>query len=211
MKTRLLVSLLVLGALAVTARAQDPGKKETKGIIIQLGDKPGKKETKGIIIQFGDKPGLILIRDRSPDQEVMELLQKALTILAKKGQPPAAGNKADEIKMLRDQINTLRREMELLEAKLRAAQARLGQLQGKGAGLQFKLQLQGPDPKKASPQDLGIIFQDDGKVSGLKVIGLPAKKQAPVQREELQQRLNRLLREIEELRRDIQLLGPTKK
>jgi hypothetical protein len=229
MNGRLLTGLACSGLLAlgillpVQVQAQDAGKKEKQGIIIQFDGKPGlillgkdKKEKQGIIIQFDGKPGLILVgKERSPNQEVIELLQRALKILSQKGQGPAGGTKADEIQLLKAQIATLRKQMELMEAKLRATEARLRQLQGKGGGggpLQFKLELRNPEPKKADSKGKGIFFQDlELRFQDGKLIGLAKKKEQPIQREELQNRLNRLLREIEELRRDIERRGASKK
>src|SRR6516225_6539333 len=122
MNGRLLTGLGCAGLLAigillpVSAQAQDAGKKEKQGIILQLDGKQGlillgkdkdKKERQGIILQFDGKQGLILLgkdkdkkekqgiviqfdgkpaliqigKDRSPNQEVIELLQRALKIL----------------------------------------------------------------------------------------------------------------------------------
>src|SRR5262249_40902401 len=115
------VGLLACGILLlplVSVQAQESEKKERRGVII---------------LQLDGKSGLILIKDRSPDQEVVELLQRALKILTQKSQTQPAGKsaKADEIKKLRAQLEALRREKDLLEARIRRAQARLAELQGK--------------------------------------------------------------------------------
>jgi hypothetical protein len=195
------VGLLACGILLlplISVQAQDSEKKEGRGVII---------------LQLDGKSGLILIKDRSPDQEAIELLQRALKILTKKSQSQPAGKpaKADEIKKLRVQLETLRREKDLLEARIRKAQARLAELQGKPGNviplqIQFKLQPD-PNPKKGKvvfPQELQL------QIDGGKITGLIRKKDTPPQLDELRSRLDRLLREAEELRRDIQRAYPKK-
>ena len=179
---------------------------------------PGKKESRGIIIQLDGKPGLIVVQDRSPDQELMDLLQRALKILARKSQAPAA-DKADAIKKAKDEVSALLRERERVETRLRAAQARLAQLQSKsGAGTPMRFQLQfqpAPGSKKPpEPKAKGIgIFSGDLelRIQDGKIIGLQKKTEKRLQADELQNRLDRLRREIEELARDIQRFRSQKK
>jgi len=64
-----------------------------------------------------------------------------------------------------------------------------------------------PNPKKgkiAFPQELEL------QIDGGKIIGLIRKKDSRPQLDELRSRLDRLLREAEELRRDIQRAYPKK-
>ena len=179
---------------------------------------PGKKESRGIIIQLDGKPGLIVVQDRSPDQELMELLQRALKILAKKSQAPAV-DKSEAIKKAKDEVSALLRERERVETRLRAAQARLAQLQSKsGAGTPMRFQLQfqpAPGSKKPpEPKAKGIgIFSGDLelRIQDGKIIGLQKKTEKRFQPDELQNRLDRLRREIEELARDIQRFRSQKK
>jgi len=194
--------LLAIGLmLPVPLRAQEPEKKESRGIIIQLDGKRG-----------------LILQDRSPDQELMELLQRALKILARKSQAPPA-DKAEAIKNAKSQVDALLRERELVEARLRVAQARLAQLQGKGKSgaetpLRFQLQFQ-PAPRSKKPTEpkakgIGIFSGDlELRIQDGKIIGLQKEKR--LQADELQQRLDRLRREIEELARDIQRFRSQKK
>jgi hypothetical protein len=178
----------------------------------------GKKESRGIILQLDGKPGVIFVQDRSPDQELMELLQRALKILARKTQAPSA-DKVEEIKKAKKQVEALLRERELVEARLRQAQARLAQLQGKsgtGMPLQFKLQFQPAPGQKKPPapkaKGIGIFSQDlELRIQDGKILAAPGKAAKRVGDDDLQNRLDRLRRELEELSRDIQQLRSQKK
>jgi hypothetical protein len=170
----------------------------------------------GIIFQLdGKQPRFIVVQDRSPDQELIDLLQRALQILSKKGQGQAGKGDA-ALQRARADVEALRAQKEQVEARLRQAQARLAELQGKplkgkmgAGGLQIQLEFQpdGKSPKKGIEFLKGLELRlQDGRI-----IGLPAGKDKQPSTEDLQNRLNRLMREIEELRRDIQRKGPAKK
>ena len=161
---------------------------------------PAKNEASGTIVFELDGPlELLLGAERSPDQEAIELLKRALKILAeKKARPSPAAKPTDpeEVKMARAQVEALnlqlanqRRELQRTEAQLHEAQARLARIQGGpaiGMPLQFQLKL---EPEKGLVIDRAMML-------------VPANKAQP---DDLKSRLERLLREVEQLRRDIGL------
>lgn len=192
---------------------------------------PEKKESRGtIIVGETGKLQILLGSDPAPDQEAAELLRRALKILAEKKQPqpdsaPKQGS-AEEIKKAREQVEALakqvanqRLELERAEARMREAQARLAALQGqtgrKGVPLQFQLQLPDPGQKKAPGTDPkakgGFLLpaQMELQIQDGKAIVWGKKQESRLSPEEMKNRLDRLLREIEELRREIHRVPPT--
>lgn len=204
-------ALLAIGLLALPllpVRAQQQDKKELRGVInLQLEGGAGNFD-------------ILLGPDGAPDKEAIELLKRALKLLAEKKQvKPLPGKQANpaEVKQVRDMVETLtsqvaeqRRQLEATEAKLRQARARLAQLTGALGSQPFQIELKlAPDgaAKKAiifgtpatkveMPRNL-ILRLVDGKV-----VGAEARKASSP--EELRARLERLLREVEDLRRAIQ-------
>jgi beta-lactamase regulating signal transducer with metallopeptidase domain len=190
---------------------------------------PEKKEGKGALV-IGNLE-LVLDGQGSPDQEAMELLQRALKILAARKQAqggqgglggqgaptasPAHIKKVKEmVEALTKQVEHQRRELAHTEAKLHEAMRHLAMLQGKtpGAGAPFHLELhlQGDPGKKGLPQQaqgwLPGEFQlrlGDGKA----IVVTSGKKQSSP--EELKTRVERLQRELEELRRELQSRQPS--
>jgi beta-lactamase regulating signal transducer with metallopeptidase domain len=215
----------------VPVRAQPPEKKEARGNIVVDGE--GTFE-----IVLGD--------DGNPDQEAMELLKRALKLLAEKKQaktnPGAKPANPEEIKKLQEQVEILtsqandqRRALEATDARLREARARLTEAQGGSAPgksgpyrIELRLDSEG-GPKKpaegggkgkgsAVPGQLEFRLQEGKsliapgqmqlRLQDGKAILLQEQKGRP-QPDELKSRLERLLKEAEELRREIERTRPS--
>jgi hypothetical protein len=187
---------------------------------------PAKQETRKVIV-IGGNGGvqIVLDADDSPEEKALKLLKQARKILAAQQQAQPGGNakrpNPEKVRQAREQVNTLarqlaqqRRTLQRTEARFRQAQARLAQLEGKPAvriniplQMQFRIHTEQGAPKPKAPDTKGkaivvpkqlLLRLQDGKI-----IGLPANKGKPDQFQDLQTRLDRLLREVEALRRDV--------
>ncbi|MBM4068605.1 MAG: M56 family metallopeptidase [Planctomycetes bacterium] len=208
-------ALLAIGLLALPLlpiRAQQADKKELRGVInLQVDGGAGSFE-------------ILLGGDGAPDKEAIELLKRALKLLAEKQQVKPLPNKqakaqreeaenlVQAVGMLEAQAAEQRRKLAETQAKLARARERLAQLKGGPGGgampmhLELKLAPDGtakkaiilgtPAKKIEIPRNL-ILKIVDGKITGI-----DARKAAPSP-DELRARLDRLLREVEELRRAI--------
>jgi beta-lactamase regulating signal transducer with metallopeptidase domain len=201
-----------------------------------LAQEPEKKAVparSGIVLELDGDLEVLVGDDGSSDQEAVELLKRALKLLAERkrvaGKPVPEPAKLDEIKKAHDQVQALaaeveqrRAELQAMEAKLQHAKAHLAGLEGKPAikvghpiELQFKVQPDGAlklgehKTKVIGVAPAPILRMLDGKNIFYKVetAGTPVKKGQP---EELKSRLDRLLREVEELRREIEHSHGTK-
>jgi hypothetical protein len=155
-----------------------------------------KQETRKFIV-VGGSGGLriVLGAEESPEDKALRLLKQARKLLTeqKQARPPSNTEKIREARRRLDalarQVAQQRRALQQAEAQLRQAQARLAQLEGKG-------DKKGQDivfPKKF------LLRIQDGKI-----IAVPRKKAKPGQLPDLEARLDRLLREVEALRRDVE-------
>jgi hypothetical protein len=208
-------SLLAIGSLLLPlrpVRAEAPAKKG-KPIIFVIG---------------GGADGLPIVpgADESPEEKALKLLKQARKILTegKKGRPTGDGKKPNpekvnaakrEVDALAKQLAKQRREMQLTEARLRQAKARLAQLEGKaglriGGPLQLKFlirtdqgapkfKIKGTDGKAIVVPERFLFRIQDGKI-----IGVSGKKEKPDQLKDLEARVDRLLREVQALRREVQ-------
>jgi hypothetical protein len=211
-----------------------------------------KKETgRFIFVDVNEKNFDILLAGQ--DQEAIELLKRALKLLADKKQAaPAKPASPEEIKKLREQVHDLtkqaaeqRRALEQTEGKLNQARARLAQGQDFHIrfvpirkSFDFTVPLSGVPSQKATPAKSGtpgtaislpgqvVLELSDGKIIAAKtatpgkalsrqkeimlqlqdgqILSFTTQKPAAVPPDELKARLDRLLREVEELRRAIQ-------
>lgn len=194
--------LLTFAALLlpfISVRAQAPEKKDAKGAIFVDCDGDG----------FID---ILLADDGAPDQEAIELLKRALKLLADKKQAKAGAApkqaQVDEINQARRQVESLTREVDSLhdqirlrESMLRQAQARLAALQGgagakQGVPLQIQLKVE-PDKSLEKAKNPAQSLKDG------KAVGALWPRKAPAQPEDLKARLDRLVREVEELRKEM--------
>ncbi len=99
------------------------------------------------------------------------------------------------------QVDILRAQLKVAEVGLEQARDRLAQLQGKPAAalpIQIEMWLAGSKGKPVAARQM-VLRVRDGKIVAVS----PAKKDPP-RPEELKSRIERLLREVEELRREIQ-------
>jgi beta-lactamase regulating signal transducer with metallopeptidase domain len=195
---------------------------------------PAKQETRKIIV-VGDNGSfqIVLNADDSPEQKeqkALELLKQARKLLAEKDQAPAAKRpNPAEIKEARRQVDALarqavnkRRELQQAEARLRQAQARLAQLEGKPAAriaipwrmnLKVRPEQGAPKPKVIGPKGKAIVVPKQLllRIQDGKIIAVPGKKEKPNQPSDLKARLDRLLREVEALRREVERTAPPRK
>jgi beta-lactamase regulating signal transducer with metallopeptidase domain len=147
---------------------------------------------------------------QTPIDEQIEALRRALQILEeqkRKGQGSAPKSASpDEIKKAHDEVVTLadlakakRDDLRKAEVALQKAQARLAKLQGKTATAVWRyeaLNLTRPVQVQVVPAET--------RIRSLAPITLPPAGVGVARPDDLRQRLDRLLREVEELRREIQ-------
>jgi beta-lactamase regulating signal transducer with metallopeptidase domain len=192
--------MLFLPLLPVRAQQAETKKDRPAAVEVQV---------EGLQLFIGD--------DGPADKEAVELLKKALKILVEKkgagkqpeGKASRVGNSEEtrkaraEVDALARQVAEKRRELEATETRLRAAQARLANLQGPTTIQVPQLRWIIRDGKKGDGKAKVImLIQKDGKpFSGtIQLGGLKLQKN---QADPLQMRLERLLREVEELRQQI--------
>lgn len=244
--------LLAFGMLLlplIPVRAQQPEKKEVwPSIVVDYdGDGRGRlyrSRGDGVFIDVTDQAGIgqvgngivvadlnldgvriLLAGDDSPNKEAIELLKKALKILADKKQAPASPvakpanpaelkNARDQVDALTEQVQILRLQLDKAQLNLKNARDRLAQLEGKPTAARFRdVQLElmlKPDsgPKKAvlfnAAKALGLPAEIVLRLQDGKIVTMSPAKKAPTRPEELKSRIERLLREVEALRREMQ-------
>jgi hypothetical protein len=185
---------------------------------------PAKQEARKFII-VGGNGGFQIVQgaEESPEEQALKLLKQARKLLTEK-KPTGSAKRPDpkkvreahrQVDALNRQLAKQRRALQRTEARLRQAQARLAQLEGKPA-FRFRIPLQmqlkvrpdqgGKKPQAtdkkgkpiALPQHLILRIQDG------KIIGLTGKKAKPDPLQDLDARLDKILREVEELRREVE-------
>jgi beta-lactamase regulating signal transducer with metallopeptidase domain len=196
-------------------------------LIPVVAEEPPKKTTQGIVVNFEDI-GVVVSDDNASDREAVELLKRALKLLAEKKQADAksAAKTADPemIKKARIQVEALAREVAQRQNELRAAEAKLhhakvdlATLEGQTGGMlpRFEYRLVPGTGEVGTPEG-NVIFRlapqpmveqkpvlriKEGNVIWSLEPGAPVKKATP---EELKARVDRLLKEVEEIRREIE-------
>jgi beta-lactamase regulating signal transducer with metallopeptidase domain len=199
-------------------------------LIPVLAQEPEKKPVPstgaGLVLDLDGDLKFVIAGDDSPDKEAVELLKRALKLLAEKKQARTkpAPKKADpaEVEKARHEVEALskeaaqrRSELRAVEAKLHKAQAHLAGLEGKPAArirmpleVEWKFEHNPATVKSGTPQVkiLELKPQPGEKVDGKKPVIIsnilvPAKKSQP---DDLKARLDRLMKEVEELRKEIE-------
>jgi bla regulator protein blaR1 len=156
-------------------------------------------------------------------RRVLQLLEEQKRSQAKPAPTPAAN--PEEVKKARSEVNELaaivaakRAELQKAEKRFQEAQAKLAKLAGNSATWHLRLADPGrvvrwqagnlvvpvqPNPDK-NPGVRGVITVDGLKLDALNFTPKPARPGT----QDLNQRLDRLLREVEQLRREIQGARP---
>jgi bla regulator protein BlaR1 len=185
-----------------------------------------------------DRELQVQVKDSSIDQEIQALRRLLERLEAKKradaGRTKTRANPEEieraraEIKELTRLLEVRRREAQEIEKKLDQARARLARLEGRPEPINIRFHVVSPQQIRFTPETQWKVIAKPAVIEGDKkgvykkegkfVIVSPQKETvyrietvpAPARAEELKARLDRLLREVEALRRDMQRLrGPT--